>query len=386
MSRDDHRVASPTVADVVAAVARLYPPHLAESWDSVGLVCGDPQRPVHTVVVAVDPTEEVVDQAIQFEADVLLVHHPLLFSAVNSVAAVDPKGRVITSLIGSGCALLTAHTNADAAWPGVSDALAELLGINVERPLVPHRAAAHLLITYVPPSHVETVVDAMAAAGAGKVGDYDRCAFTSPGVGTFEVPLGAQPFLGSPGNREAAQEVRIEMVVPAGGEPSVLAALRQAHPYEEVAYSLLATTAVSSQLGLGRVGTLGQAQSLADFADRVALSVPRTATGIRIAGDLDTQVRTVAVCGGSGGEFLPMTAGCDVYITSDLRHHVVQDHLAAGGCPVIEVTHWAAERPWCDQAAGLLTTELASSGYAEPTVIVSPINTDPWTRGSLVEG
>lgn len=373
---------SPTVADVWALVDELYPPALAESWDAIGLVCGDPDARVGTVLVAVDPTQDVVAEAKQVGADLLLVHHPLLFKAVHGVAAVDPHGRVVDELIRSGCALLTAHTNADSASPGVSDALAAVLGVSVERALVPRQESDRLLVTYVPESHLDVVIDALRNAGAGRVGDYERCGFTNEGVGTYEVPATAAPFLGTPGQRSTEPEIRLEMVVPRGDDTMVVAALLNSHPYEEVAYSLLTRTTVDRRVGLGRIGSLPGPVTLGEFADQVAAAVPRTSTGVRVAGDLATPVHTVGICGGSGGEFLPLTSGCDVYVTSDLRHHVVQDHLAAGGCPVIEVTHWAAERPWCDQAATLLSDSLNDTGYAETRVLVSAVHTDPWTQGS----
>lgn len=373
----------PTVADVCAAVDQLYPPHLAESWDAVGLVCGDPGALVSTVLVAVDPTEEVAAEAQRLQADLLLVHHPLLFKAVHSVAAVDPHGRVLNGLIQAGCALLTAHTNADSASPGVSDALAEAVGVTVERALVPRQESDLLLITYVPPSHLDTVIDALRTAGAGRIGDYERCGFSNDGIGTYEVPVTAQPFAGTPGQRSAEPETRLEMVVPRGFDAAVVDALLRSHPYEEVAYSLLTRATIDQHTGLGRVGSLSQPMTLGEFADRVAAAVPHTSTGIRVAGDLAATVRTVGLCGGSGGDFLPLTSGCDVYITSDLRHHVVQDHLAAGGCAIIEVTHWAAERPWCDQAATLLRDLLGTTGYADTRVLVSAAHTDPWTQGSF---
>jgi dinuclear metal center YbgI/SA1388 family protein len=373
---------SVSVADVVEAVSHLYPPHLAESWDSVGLVCGDPDAEVRSILVAVDPTPDVAAEAVKLGVDLLLVHHPLLFSAVNSVAATEPRGQVITDLIRSGCALLTAHTNADAANPGVSDALAELLGVRVERALVPAQQTGQLLVTYIPETYTEEVIDAVSAAGAGRIGDYNRCAFTQIGSGTFDAPQAGEPFIGQSGERTSVQEMRLEMSVPPGSETAAVAALLEAHPYEEVAYSLIPVSTVNIEVGLGRVGTLNRVVTLAEFADRVATTVPRTATGIRVAGNLDAPVGRVAVCGGSGGEFLALTAGCDVYVTSDLRHHVVQDHLAAGGCPVIEVTHWAAERPWCDQAVELLAGEFERRGYPELQISVSAVKTDPWTRGS----
>lgn len=264
-----------TVRDVVAMLEQRYPPELASDWDAVGLTCGDPDATVSRVLFAVDPVAEVVDEALVLQADLIVTHHPLLLTGVHSVAAVDHKGGLLHTLISHGIALFSAHTNADHAVPGVSDALAECLGLSDLRPLV-------------------------AVPGAD-------------GVGT------------------------------------------------------------------GRVGTLAGAVSLAAFAQVVAGALPATHHGVRVAGDLDGPVRTVAVCGGSGGEFLADAAAvADVYVTSDLRHHRAQDHLVDGGCALVDVAHWASEWPWLPVAADALRDDLVERG-STVEVHVSRIPTDPWT-------
>lgn len=269
-----------TVGDVVAIVEAAYPPHLAADWDAIGLVCGDPAAEVRRILLAVDPVSAVVDEAIGMGADLLITHHPLFLSGVHSVAAVDAKGSVVHRLISHGIALLTAHTNADHAEGGVSDALAAALGVRSLRPLAPLEGASHL--------------------------------------------------------------------------------------------------------GTGRIGTLDDAVTLEQFAEHVASVLPPTKHGVRVAGDPQATVRTVAVCGGSGDSLLGDAAGtADVYVTSDLRHHRVLDHLADGGCPVVDIAHWAGEWPWLALAAEAIADGLAQSGITVE-IGISEIPTDPWTahRGS----
>lgn len=381
------------VAAIVAATEVLYPPGLAESWDRVGLVAGVPNRPVSKVMVAVDPTLEVASEATAWGADLLLVHHPLMLAGVHAIPADQPHGAVLTSLLEHQCALLTAHTNADAADPGVSDAIAGRLGLTDVRPLQPAQVAESgslLLIVYVPETHTQAVIDAAAQAGAGRIGEYTRCAFTQPGLGTFEAPATGAPFVGSAGQREEVPETRLEMVVTLTDRPAVEHAVIEAHPYEEPAWYFAELASSSdpqpSPQGIGRVGCLPGAHTVATFADLVAEVMPGTAGGVRVAGDLERPVRTVALCGGSGDSLLEVAARYDVYLTSDLRHHRVLDHLAAGGCPVVDIAHWAAERPWCDQAVELLPGALSALGYAADSVEfrTSALPTDPWTahRGS----
>ncbi len=265
-----------TLADVVDAVHRRYDPAAAASWDAVGLVCGDPAAPVRRILLAVDPVGATVDEALASGADLLLTHHPLLFTPVTSVAASTPAGALVHRLIRGGCALLTAHTNADVAREGVSDALADALGL----------------------------------------------------TGTTAV-------------------------VPSAANPGA---------------------------GLGRVGELAATVTLAAFAESVRDALPRTAHGVRVAGDPDLPVRRVAVLSGSGGDDLAAASlvGADVIVTSDLKHHVALDNLAAGGPALVDVAHFASEWPWLPLAARLLSGDLVAAGFAVE-VAVSEIVTDPWT-------
>lgn len=369
-----------TVRDVVAAMERLYPSALAEDWDAVGLVCGRPERPVKRVLVAVDPVASVVAEATAWGADLLITHHPLLLTGVHSVSATDPKGEVITDLIEARCALLSAHTNADAARPGVSDALAELLGLVDLRPLASAEQCSdptEAIVVYVPDTHTGPMIDAMAAAGAGRIADYTRCAFTVSGTGTFEVPADGDPWLGRPGERSEVVEQRVEMSVRRSVRDRALAAMLTVHPYEQPSYFVLPTTAAPAVTGIGRVGRLRTPRTLAEFGSDVAAALPATEHGVRIAGDPHRIVSTVAVCGGAGDSLLPAAAGADVFVTADLRHHRADEHLGQGGAALVDVAHWASEWPWCRQVADLLPAELSTPDSV--TVRVSEIVTDPWT-------
>jgi dinuclear metal center YbgI/SA1388 family protein len=263
-----------TVLDVVTALDARYPRSWAESWDKVGLVLGEFDHPVARVLCVVDCVPETVDEALTLGADLIIAHHPLLLKPVSSIAPDTFKGRIVHRLIRAGVALYTAHTNADVANPGVSDALAARLGLTGLRPLVPAEGAA---------------------AGEGR--------------------------------------------------------------------------------GLGRIGELAEPLTLATLTQRCADSLPRTAAGVRAAGDPEREIRTVAVCGGAGDSFLADAprAGVDAYLCADLRHHPVSEHLAGGGPALLDVAHWASERPWLDDVAAWLRAEFPLD------VVVSDLDTDPWT-------
>jgi len=389
-----------TLAQVVEVLEHHYPQALAQPWDAVGLVCGDPSAPVSRVMFTVDPSESVVDEALEWRADLIVAHHPLLFRGVNSVAATTSKGRRIHRLIPGGCALLTAHTNADAADPGVSDALARALGIGSLRALAPAAASDQKLLqkltAYVPGDRVDDVIEALSLAGAGSIGDYDHCAYTVEGVGQFRPLPGASPAIGSVGGIERVAEVRVEMVLDSAVRRQVEAALLATHPYERPAYDFIHVD-VGRPLargggngdqgggdlvgaGLGRIGQLDEPIALGEFARRVAQRLPHTAAGVKVAGDLDRAIRRVAVCGGSGDSLLDAAnaSGADVFVTADLRHHVVEEHLADGGCPVIDVAHWASEWPWLEAARDVLVEGVEELGATVETRI-SELVTDPWS-------
>jgi dinuclear metal center YbgI/SA1388 family protein len=371
-----------TLGEVIAVLDGLYDPSWAESWDAVGLVTGDPEVPVQRVLFAVDPARAVVDEAIAGDFDLLVTHHPLLLRGVNSVAATTPKGRVVHDLIRSGTALHVCHTNADNANPGVSDALAAVLGLTDTRPLKPLPAAPmDKIVVYVPIAETQEMIDALAAAGAGRIGDYDRAAWSSTGEGTFRPLAGANPSIGQVGAIERVGESRVEMVLPRRLRRTVVEALRAAHSYEEPAFDVFELAALPSERGGGRIGALAQPLSLREFASVVAKALPPTEHGVRVSGDPEQIVESVAVVGGAGdSEFERVrAAGVDAYVTADLRHHPATEARAYDEAPaLVDVAHWASEWPWLADAERLLTAALAEQGSSVDTHI-STLCTDAWT-------
>lgn len=376
--------ASPSLADVIAVLERMYDPAWARDWDAVGLVCGDLTAPVRRVLLAVDPAPAVVEEALTWRADLLITHHPLLLRGVHGVPTTTSKGRAVHQLIRGGCALYTAHTNADAAAPGVSDALARVLGLTDLMPLSADPAdPMDKLVTFVPEADADKVLDALAAVGAGEIGEYRRCAWTAVGSGTFVPGAAATPTIGSPGEREVVEERRLETVLARRDRARALAALRTAHPYEEPAVDVYELAGWSGPRGIGRVGTLEQPTSLREFAMLVAEALPGTAQGVRVAGDPTAEIRRVAVCGGAGDSLFDAVraADADAYVTADLRHHPAAEarDTAGDGPPyLVDVAHWASEWPWLNGVSNRLEGALVDSGQPVE-VLVSTRSTDPWT-------
>lgn len=369
----------PTVADVRSVMEDAYPPYLAEKWDAVGLICGDPQQEVRKIVVALDCTQEVAEAAVNAEADMLIVHHPLLLRGVTSVAADTPKGKVIHTLIRGGVALFAAHTNADSARPGVNDKLAELVGIVPGRPVQPKPQGIDKWGVQVPTEAVESVKRSLFDAGAGQIGKYSECSFDITGTGQFLPDKDATPHTGVPGDLHTGPEIRVEFVAPRAMRSAIMTALRTTHPYEEPAFDVVSmedTQDLSQAYGLGRVGMLPEPMPFADFVQHVANALPETSWGVRAAGDPEALVQTIAVSSGSGDSFLDAVArlGVDVYVTSDLRHHPADESRRADGPFLVDTAHWASEYPWTEQASEILARALP-----DVTVDIVPIRTDPWT-------
>jgi dinuclear metal center YbgI/SA1388 family protein len=367
---------SARLADVIDVLNAAYPPHLAQDWDAVGLVCGDPDETVDSVVVAVDATAAVVADVP--ERGLLLAHHPLLLRGVDTVAVSTAKGAVVHHLIRTGRALFTAHTNADSASPGVSDALADALGLTVDEVLSPIAGGPDRdkWVVYVPAENADAVREAMFAAGGGHIGDYSHCSWSVSGTGQFLPHDGAAPAIGSVGTVERVPEDRVEVIAPARLRGHVLAALRMAHPYEEPAFDIFALAPVPANVGLGRIGTLPVPEALSAFVSRVCDALPGTSWGVRASGDSAAMVSRVAVCGGAGDSLLDVVAGAGVqaYVTADLRHHPADEHRRASDVALVDVAHWASEFPWCSQAADLLRNHFGDS----LPVRVCAVRTDPW--------
>lgn len=367
------------LVELIETLETAYPPRLAESWDSVGLVCGDPGEDVRRVLFTVDVTEAVVEEAVSWGAQALVAHHPLLLRGVDSVAADRPKGALIHRLVRANCALFTAHTNADSADPGVSDALAAALGLTVTGPLEPKPVpAVDKWSIQVPVDHAEAVLAALFAAGAGGSGDYREAAWRVTGTGQFRPVAGANPAVGTVGELTRVTEDRIEVVAAPRDRAAILAALRSAHPYEQPAYHVTERAPLPGNLGLGRVGTLPEPLTLREFTARAHAALPETAWGVRSAGDPDRVLRRIAVCGGAGDSLLDTATrlGVDAYLTADLRHHPADEHLRRSGPALIDAAHWATEYPWCAQAAAVVR-----AGLPELETRVSRVRTDPWTVG-----
>lgn len=375
----------PTIRDIAQALEAWAPPASAQSYDNVGLQVGDARRTVERALIALDLTADVVAEAEARGATLILTHHPLIFRPLKNVTSGGGPSGLAFRLAEKGIALYSIHTNLDAAPGGVSFALAEQLGIRQARFLQPMEEATYKLATFVPPDHLDTVRAALAEAGAGRIGDYEACAFASAGTGFFRPNEAAAPFTDTAtGELERADEMRLEVEVARWDLGRVVAALKAAHPYEEVAYDVYPVLQASTRAGLGAVGTLETPVPLAGFLTRVAERLG--AGSLRYTGDPEADVQTVAVCGGAGSDLIrdALRTGADAYVTADITYHRFFDVLGEDGRPrmaLIDPGHYETERITEQLLHARLAERFASVAWLHTETRTSPIETFVPTAG-----
>ena len=370
---------SDTVRDWLGTLHELYPPAQAASWDNPGLQVGDPADEVTRVLLTLDVTAAVVAEAAAEPATLVVAHHPLLFRPLAALTPATASGRTALLAARRGVAVAAAHTNLDVAQDGAgtSDPLAACLDLRDTRPLTTElrEGGRCKIATFAPPEAVEQVIDAMAAAGAGTIGEYERCSFRVRGTGTFRPSEHADPYSGEIGQDAAEDEFRVEMEVPRSRAGAVIRALHEAHPYDEAAYDLVPMIE-GGEVGFGRVGRLPEPITLETVAERVRERLP--ARHLRFAGDPERRVETVACVGGAGDSMIPaaLGAGVDVLITGDLRHHVTLDALELG-LALIDAGHHATEVAAMPAFAERLEARARRRGLTAP-VVASRVATGPW--------
>ncbi len=364
-----------TLQTLLDALNTAAPWAQAAEWDRVGLLVGDATDAVSGVLVALDATAATIDEAAARGCSVLLTHHPLLFKPVARVTADDPVGALVLRAARAGVALVAAHTNLDASAAGVSVALAGQLGLENVRVLAPEAGRMHALTVYVPRADAAGIRDALAAAGAGRIGAYDGVSFSSDGDGRFTPGAGARPAIGTVGEAERVDEARIEALVPAWRLAEAVAAVRAAHPYEEAVVFTHPVAGIVAREGYGAVGDLPEAEALPAFLDRVAHALGTPA--LRHLGDPARPVRRVAVCGGSGLSFLTaaVRAGADAYVTADVTYHRWAEALAPDGAPrlaLVDAGHYETER-----IAEALLVDIARAALPGVPVVRTALRSDP---------
>ncbi|KIL48551.1 hypothetical protein KP77_23380 [Jeotgalibacillus alimentarius] len=366
----------PNGHQIVGLLEQFSPKSLAMEGDPIGLQSGALNRKVSKVMTTLDVTNEVVDEAIEKGANFIIAHHPLLFRPLKSINLETNAGKLIEKCIKNDITVYAAHTNLDVAKGGVNDMLAEALDLKETEVLVKtYEDEYKKLIVFVPESHADEVRKAVTAAGAGQIGDYSDCTFTSNGTGRFTPGDESNPFLGEQGKPEAAAEVKIESIFLSSKEREVIKAMKSAHPYEEPAYDIFTESLPGEKYGLGRVGKLSAQMTLRDFAEVVKrkLGVP----ALRMTGDPEKIIKKAAVLGGMGSKYYQTAkfAGADVYVTGDVDFHTAQDAEAAG-ISIIDPGHHVEEIMKTGLASEL--TVRAENERLKVEFVASALTTEPF--------
>jgi dinuclear metal center YbgI/SA1388 family protein len=335
---------TPRVSDIVGITNKIAPSQFAEAWDNVGLQLGDPTSQVSRIMVALDPGSPAIEAAVEARCNVLVTHHPFIFTPLKKISSADETGRLAIRALKNDLAVISLHTNYDIAPGGVNDLLAERIGVQGTLPLRITGAEEFLkLVVFVPKGFEAQLLEALSPFQA-PLGNYRDCSFQAEGVGRFTPLQGANPFVGKLGQGQEQAESRLEVLILKERLSGAQAALKAAHPYEEPAFDLYPLLNQGATRGLGRIGVLEEATTAGAFA--LAVKQALGATGVRLVGEPGRRVKKVALCGGSGASLLHDAArkGADLLVTGDLKYHEAREAEALG-IAVLDAGHFATELP-----------------------------------------
>jgi len=357
----------PRVSDIVGITNKIAPSQYAEAWDNVGLQLGDPAAQVSRIMVALDPGSPAIEAAIEARCNLLVTHHPFIFTPLKKISGADETGRLTIRALKNDLAILSLHTNYDIAPGGVNDLLAARLGVLGALPLRITGAQEQLkLVVFVPQGFEARLLEALAPFQA-RIGNYRDCSFQGEGVGRFTAQAGAQPFVGTVGKPQQEPESRLELLVSKERLSGAVAALKGAHPYEEPAFDLYPVLNQGATRGLGRIGVLAEATTAGAFALQVKEVL--AASGVRLVGEAGRRVTKVALCGGSGASLLHEAArkGADLLVTADVKYHEAREAEALG-IAVLDAGHFATELPMVRGLADALVRALEAKKFETEVV------------------
>lgn len=355
------------ITDCLEAYAPLA---LQESYDNAGLICGSKDMEITAALICLDSTEAIIDEAIERGCNLVIAHHPIVFSGLKKFNGKNYVERVIIKAIRNNIAIYAAHTNLDNVHNGVNAKIAEKLGLINCTVLAPQKNLLKKLVTFCPEAKAEEVRIALFNAGAGHIANYDECSFNTTGTGTFRAGAGSDPFVGEIGKQHHENEIRIETIYPQHIEGQLLKALFNAHPYEEVAYDLISLSNTHNRIGAGLVGELPEESNEMDFLKH--LKTVMKADSVRYTALRDKKVKNIAICGGSGSFLLgdAIKSGADVFVTADFKYHQFFD--AENRIIIADIGHYESE-----QFTVELFYEILKKKFSTFAVLISTINTNP---------
>jgi dinuclear metal center YbgI/SA1388 family protein len=341
-----------------------------ESYDNAGLICGDPQMEITSALICLDSTEAVLEEAIEKGCNLVIAHHPIVFSGIKKFNGKNYVERVIIKAIKNDIAIYAAHTNLDNVHNGVNAKIADKLGLINCKILQPQKGKLKKLITFCPLDKAAVVRESLFAAGAGSIGKYDECSFNSTGTGTFRAGAGSNPYVGEIGKLQEERETKIEVMYPVDKESKILKAMFQSHPYEEVAYDIFELSNENQMIGSGLIGELAEDKTEMDFL-KFLKDAMKTST-IRYTALKQKNIKKVAVCGGSGSFLLKnaINAGADIFVTGDFKYHQFFD--AENRIVIADIGHYESE-----QFTGEIFYDILKKKFSTFALHLSKINTNP---------
>lgn len=358
------------ITDIIKALEEKAPVSLQESYDNAGLLTGNPAWECKGVLCTLDATEEVVMEAVQKGCNLVVAHHPIIFSGLKKINGKNYVERTIIAAIKNDIAIYAIHTNLDNILDGVNHQVADRLGLINRKILSPKAGQLLKLFTFAPLEHAEKIRSALFAAGAGNIGNYSEASFNADGTGTFKGAENTNPFVGEPGKRHEEKETKIEVILPVYLKTSVLKALFASHPYEEVAYDLVPLANDFQSVGSGLIGELPEMLDEKGFLYMLKTSFELEL--VRHTPLRGKKIQKVAVCGGAGS-FLTgraIAAGADIYVTADVKYHEFFD--ADGRIVLADIGHWESEQ----FTTGLLI-EILQAKFPTFAVLKSGVKTNP---------
>jgi len=359
-----------SVSIVTNWIEELAPMALQEDYDNAGLLVGNKDMFVTGVLLTIDVTEEVVDEAIRKGCNFIISHHPLIFRGIKQLTGADDIQNCIIKAIKNDIAVYAAHTNIDNALIGVNGKIAEKIGLKNLQILQPKSNVLLKLVTFIPKQYVSEVRTALFEAGAGNIGNYDNCSFGMEGIGTFRANENANPYVGEKLEQHYEEETRIEVILPEYLKPKIISALIKAHPYEEPAYDLIPLENDWKDSGAGAIGNLETETDEIEFLNHLK-SVFHLET-LKYTALLGKKIKKVAVCGGSGSQFLKdaIHAGADIYISADFKYHEFFD--AKNKILIADIGHYESEQFTKEVFYEVITKKIPTFA-----VQISDINTNP---------
>lgn len=358
------------VFDIAKSLEEWAPLNHQESYDNSGLLVGDPETDVTGILVSLDCTEEVIEDAIHKNCNLIVSHHPIVFRGLKRLTGSSYVERTVIKAIRNGIALYAVHTNLDNVLTGVNERIAARLGLENCKILAPKNGHLRKLVVFAPRDHAEKVRTALFGAGAGAIGKYDQCSYNIQGEGTFRGLEGSDGYLGEIGKRHTESETRIEVIYPRHLEKGILRAMMDAHPYEEVAHDIYSLTNTDQTIGSGMIGELEKAMPGEAF---LRLLKDRMKTDcIRHTALLAKPIKKVALCGGSGSFLLKNAKqlDADIFITGDFKYHEFFD--ADGDIVIADIGHYESEQFTVD-----LLVEFLSRSFAELKITPTVVKTNP---------